>query len=235
MIAGVTVDPETRDRVLAALGLVDRHLPGKHDQSSHGRKGPAGAAKTAAKKAVQAVSEATAKSFGDTAAGRDFIKGHYADWHSGLSSNEDKALSFWQSPGFQLMNGQLRGHDVAASPADLTRAKKATGDLRRAIDRAPPLPESLTVHRGFSAEQFDLRPGSIISDAGFVSVSLTEDGVSAVARHGRPAVARITLPKGMKVGAGHTRELILPPGTKFKVVSVRRGRVMRVELEAILP
>src|SRR5262249_39831285 len=100
----------------------------------------------------------------------------------------------------------------------------------------PPLEHDLTVYRGLSAEQFsDLKPGSVISDKGFTSTSLTDD-VQAVGRARQPATAEIILPKGTKAGAGSARELILPPGAKFRVVNVgRKGGVMHLKLELIPP
>jgi hypothetical protein len=236
------MDPTTRHRLLDALEVLDARVlrlrseaefagvtrHGTHNQKDHGRRGPG--------KVKAAVAAVTGKSFTDNAAGRAFIQGHFGDWHAGLSRDEDKALSFWQSPGFELMNGQLRGNTVKAPSADLARARKASKDLKAAIKRSPPLPEPVTVFRGFSASQFDLTPGAVVTDPGFVSFALTSDGVAAVARHGKPAVAKIVLPKGMRVGAGQTRELIGQPGTKFRIVKVRDGgKVTQIEMEAILP
>jgi hypothetical protein len=181
-----------------------------------------------------------ARSMGDAAGAKAFVDSHYGAWRKSISDDEFKALSFYQSPGFALMNGQLRGldkasikADVSFGDADLKRAREASRRLAGAIGSAPPLKEPIVVHRGFSADQFgELRPGQIIQDKGFTSTSLTPD-VSAVGRATMPGVSRITLPAGTKAGAGSARELILPPGSKFRVISVKPGKVPHVELELI--
>lgn len=173
--------------------------------------------------------------------GKEFIDEHYADWKGGLSPAQEKAMRFYQSPGFALMNGQLRGldkkdikADVSFNDSDLERARKASKDLTSAIRKAPPLKEPMTVYRGFSATQFgDLRPGMEVSDKGFVSTSITPD-VGSVGKAAKPATAEIILPKGTKAAAGSARELVLPPGSKFRIHSVttRRG-VLHVRMELV--
>lgn len=172
---------------------------------------------------------------------KEFLDSHYSGWRDSLSPAHEKGLRFYQSPGFALMNGQLRGLDREglkkgehATDSDLARAEKASRDLTAAIRKAPPLEHDLTVYRGLSAGQFgDLKPGSVITDKGFTSTSLTDD-VQAVGRASKPATAEIVLPKGTKAGAGSARELILAPGSKFRVASVgRKGGVMHLKLELV--
>lgn len=179
---------------------------------------------------------------GAPARDKEWLNGHYSGWRDDLTPAQDKALRFYQSPGFALMNGQLRGldkdqikADVSFNDADLARARKASRDLKAAIKNAPPLEEPMTVYRGFSADQFgDLKPGAKITDKGFVSTSITPD-VGAVGKASKQATAEIVLPKGAKAAAGSSRELVLPPGSKFKVVDVttRKG-VPHVRMELIV-
>lgn len=171
-----------------------------------------------------------------------FLDEHYGEWRNNLSPAQDKAMRFYQSPGFALMNGQLRGldrkdikADVSFNDSDLERARKASKDLTSAIKKAPPLKEPMTVFRGFSADQFgDLKAGAEISDKGFVSTSLTND-VGSVGKAGRQATAEIVLPKGTRAAAGSSREMVLPPGSKFRVHSVatRKG-VPHYRMELVL-
>lgn len=171
-----------------------------------------------------------------------FIDSHYSEWKDKLSPAQDKAMRFYQSPGFALMNGQLRGldkkdikADVSFNDADLARASKASKDLHAAIRKAPPLEEPMTVYRGFGADQFgDLSPGMQISDKGFTSTSITND-VGSVGRATKQATAEITLPAGTKAAAGSSREMVLPPNSKFRVLSVttRKG-VPHVRMELVL-
>lgn len=171
-----------------------------------------------------------------------FIDSHYSEWKDKLSPGQEKAMRFYQSPGFALMNGQLRGldkkdikADLSFNDADLVRASKASKDLHAAIRKAPPLEEPMTVYRGFGADQFgDLSPGMQISDKGFTSTSITND-VGSVGRATKQATAEIALPAGTKAAAGSSREMVLPPNSKFRVLSVttRKG-VPHVRMELVL-
>lgn len=174
-----------------------------------------------------------------------FLSEHYDSWREGLTPAQRKGLALYQSPAFAIMNGRLRRQDAAeikadvdVTPALVERSEQATRDLRAAIAAAPPLTEPVVVHRSFSADQFgDLRPGRIVTDEGFVSTSLTEmDGGGGITGQGRPAIATVTLPAGTRAAAGSYRELVLAPGSKFRVKSVtKRGRTTHVEMELIPP
>ncbi len=170
-----------------------------------------------------------------------FLQSHYSGWRSELSDSEEKGLHFYQSPGFALMNGQLRGQDANslksaehASDKDLVRARKASKDLTAAIRKAPPLPSSVTVYRGFDAKQFgDLEPGQVVTDKGFTSTAITNDA-GAVGRAGEVGQAEVLLPSGTKAAAGSVRELILAPNSRFRVVSVQKtGKETHVKLELV--
>lgn len=174
---------------------------------------------------------------------KKFVDGHYGGWRKDMTPAQEKGLRFYQSPGFALMNGQLRGLDAEglkkqehASDADMTRAKGASKALHSAIKAAPPLKADLTVFRGFSADQFGkLEPGKVLQDKGFTSTALTNDAGS-VGKASRKATAEIRLPAGTKAAAGSTRELVLPPNSKFKVVSVTdRGGSPHVVMKYVLP
>lgn len=174
---------------------------------------------------------------------KKFLNDHYGDWKKNLTPAQDKAMRFYQSPGFALMNGQLRGQAAdglkkseRATDTDLARARKASKDLTAAIRTAPPLKEPVTVYRGFSADQFgNLEAGATITDKGFVSTSLTDDA-GAVGKASRKATAEITLPAGTRAAAGSARELVLPPGAKFRVTKVTsRGGNPHVTMEYVPP
>lgn len=174
---------------------------------------------------------------------KSFIDTNYGEWRKNLTPAQEKGMRFYQSPGFALMNGQLRGLDTDglkksehASDSDMARARKASKDLTAAIRAAPPLKEDTTVFRGFSADQFGkLSEGQKIMDKGFVSTSLTDDA-GAVGKAKSKATAEITLPAGTRAGAGSARELILPPGSSFRVTSVTtRGGAPHVMMEYVPP
>jgi ADP-ribosyltransferase exoenzyme len=203
-------------------------LPAWRINTQHRPKGPGGgqfAPKVGGSGALTFDSRLTAKAF---------IQTNYGAWQRKMPSKQYEALAFYQSPGYEMMNDQLRGTKVSGSATDLARARQANKDLAAAIKTAPPLPRDVVVYRGFSADQFDLKPGTTITDKGFVSTSMTDD-TGAYIQHGAQAKARILIPKGTRVGAGFSREMILPPGTKFQVKSVqKRGGATYVEL-AVVP
>lgn len=183
------------------------------------------------------------KKLGSVAESKDFLDSHYGGWREKLTPAQEKGLRFYQSPGFALMNGQLRGLDLdelkkaeRASDADLARAKSASRAFAAAIKSAPPLEEPVMVYRGFSADQFgQLEAGKTIVDKGFTSTSLTDDA-GAVGKAARKATAEIMLPAGTRAGAGSSRELVLPPGSKFRIVEVTtRGGAPHVVMEYLLP
>jgi hypothetical protein len=236
-------------------GGTSRPRGGKPSDSASGSDGKSGDGKPSPAKATpKAPAKAPAKSPAKPKAAdpppgpapkpkdKAFLDSHYAGWKDKLTPAQEKAMRFYQSPGFALMNGQLRGldkgdikADVTFDDADLARAKKASKDLHSAIRKAPPLEEPMTVYRGFSADQFgDLQPGMRIADKGFTSTSITND-VGTVGRATKQATAEIVLPAGTKAAAGSSRELVLPPGSKFRVTSVttRKG-VPHMRLELIL-
>lgn len=160
--------------------------------------------------------------------------GRYDGWKKDLTDGEDRAMRFYQSPGYALMNGELRGGkgSVDAPEADLKRARQATKDLKTAIGKAPPLDEPLTVWRGMSADHFDgpIEPGQTVSDKGFTSTALYRKGVASVAEKGAQVTAEIRLPAGTKAAAGSARELVLPPDAQFRVVS-KKGRNVVLEYQ----
>src|SRR5262245_40024249 len=166
------------------------------------------------------------------AGAKAFLDKHYSGWRESLSPAQDKGLRFYQSPGFALMNGLLRGLDPGklkasehASDGDLDRARKATKDLTAAIRKAPPLPRDVTAYRGMDPGQFGkLTVGQVISDPAFVSTSLTK-GAGAVGRAAKSVEAEVHLPAGTRAAGGSARELILAPGSRFRVASVKPLRL----------
>jgi hypothetical protein len=232
---GFRIPDRLLEEVLAGQRWESFH-PGHPDQKVHGRRGrgrPGGipspstpASKPAGNRGGGEVSGAT---YDDLAAARKFLDGHYGTWKKKtLTDAEYAGLAFYQSPGFALMNGQRRGlkrdqikADMTFGDADLKRARKASADLAKGIAKAPPLPEAIIAHRGFDAAQFgDLQPGMRVSDNGFVSLSLTSEGVAAVGKAAKPGVMRLELPAGTKAGAGSARELILD-GADIDIIAVR--------------
>lgn len=167
-----------------------------------------------------------------------FISSTYGDWKTSCSKQEKYAYAVWQSPtGYKLMNGLLRGNldeqGLSVSGSDRKIAQKANVDLSKVIAKAPALPHAIEVYRGFAASQFGkLSSGMEIKDKGFVATSLTKDGAGVFGGSDKKAIrATIVLPKGTRAAAGDVKELTLPPGSRFKVLSVSpNGYSVKMEL-----
>jgi len=181
------------------------------------------------------ISGSGVQGFSTAEEGKEFLSTHYGNWKANLSTKQKAGMAFYQSPGYELMNGQLRGHNVKASPKDLANAKEATKHLKSAINSAPPLTKPTDVYRGFSEAQFGkLKNGMVLQDKGFTSTSLTELQAGSFSGKGKQVLAKITLPVGTKAAGGSAKELVLAPNTKLKVTSVKPGgKQTLVELEVV--
>lgn len=99
--------------------------------------------------------------------------------------------------------------------------------------------KELTLWRGSQGFGEDLEAGEEFTDGGFPSTSLTRftaEVYSGVSAGGRGHIFQITTPKGTKYlpGQTHQAELILPPKTKFRVVSTEKlptgGKLLNIEV-----
>jgi len=179
-----------------------------------------------------------ARSYDSGDKAKAFLSSTYGGWKTSGSKQEKYAYAVWQSPtGYKLMNGLLRGNldeqGLSVSGSDRKIAQKANVDLQKAIAKAPVLPHAIEVYRGFAASQFGkLSSGMEIKDKGFVATSLTKDGAGVFGGSDKKAItATIVLPKGTRAAAGDVKELTLPPGSRFKVLSVSpNGYSVKMEL-----
>lgn len=161
---------------------------------------------------------------------RTFLRTHYAGWRKGLTTEEDRALTFYQSPGYGLMNAIALGKKPDGSASDVVRAKKAVKALDTAIAKAPPLPRPLLGFRGMPKGQFgELRDGAVVSPGQYVSVSLTRKGATAFRKVGKQINVEVVLPKGTRAAGGSVKELVLPRNVRFRV----RKKGSRVTLEVL--
>lgn len=141
-----------------------------------------------------------------------------------LTDNERQALSTWTSASYSGINEYARGPD-ADQYATIQR-------LDTAIAKST-APRDMTVFRGLNEDRMlGLKPGDTFSDRGFVATSSRQDvgenfAQSAGEKHygfeNAGALVRIIVPKGSHalpvVGqAGDEGEVLLPRGSKFKVL-----------------
>lgn len=209
-------------------------------KAASGKKAPAAKpAKPAASAAPQAPAQAATarRSFQTTQEGVKYAHGHYDAWGQGLSKTHDDALHDYQQAGYLSLNRDLRGGNKPT-----TGDKKLAKELDAAIDTAPPLTESITVHRGMRLQQdaprnlFDSwEVGGEYSDPGYMSTTLS---AKTAKDFGDPnlfeaTTIEIRLPKGQKAAFMQARrstdpdledeqEILLPRNTRYRVVSKTR-------------
>lgn len=208
---------------------VEKHLAGKHDQSTH-----AGSKNNTAfvqPKIVKTVDEIP------------LTKTHFTKENNPELSSTIKAYC---STDYGFVNNGLRGprnanHIVVSQDnPDFIRMRD---DLDKAMNLSPTLSEPIQVFRGIPEDYGNtLEIGKIYSDKGFSSVSLDKKIADGFSPYGTTRTTlRMTIPKGQKVfvptlfgiGKKSEKEIILPRSTPFKVVSVETneyGKFIDVEI-----
>jgi hypothetical protein len=211
------------------------HLPGKHEQKSHGRKG--GTARTVNYK--------------------EFTANNQSDGYSkaGVSEQEDLGAAFANKPfsretsaamdeafdearrrqrivnsvrsygggGYIAINSRLRSGRVQGSAATESKIK----DIDQAFAEVPPLKSAIIVQRGNKSNRFKgVKAGDEFQDLGYVSTSVSTREASAF-KGTSGTLFKITVPKGTKAlpiaavtGEAFEKEIILPRGSKFKITKV---------------
>ena len=120
---------------------------------------------------------------------------------------------------FTSINRRLRDQSTISSAA---RARMAA--LHRAVD-ASTVPAPVTVFRGIPASVVaDIPEGGTLIDRAFMSTSLSQRSAKTFSEG---AILELRVPAGQKAlymdelaaGMGHEVELLLPRGTKLRIVS----------------
>lgn len=212
------------------------HLPGKHDQSKHGRKGKPG--KDSPDTPDTGGSETKS-------AGRRMDSGEARAMQDGMldadpwTSKQREALGAYVAQGYIEMNGLLRGTPKVTEGLSKTAAKRVQREIRQVEAAMRPLPEPLQVSRLVKLDTFGITEsgkakaglekllGGVWQEPGFLSTS-TDDGVGR--DWDTPAEVRIHIdvPEGTRAAylgypsfspfAVRESEMLLAAGTKLKFV-----------------
>jgi hypothetical protein len=178
------------------------------------------------------------------------------------------AVNSYIGSGYRAVNHFLRTGQTSASywqeDADAMKLKIKMIDHGFKLFGVT-LEQPTTVHRGMSFEGLTMedaqgmfRKGSVITDEAYGSTTMVKDKIVPFSRHeyytnpvrgstpiGVGIAMRILLPSGTRVMAGHygEHEMILPRGTKYRVVGTRRpsgsranpykGSFLTVDLEVV--
>jgi hypothetical protein len=172
-----------------------------------------------------------------------------------LPADKDAALRAYAGGGYTAINGRLRGNGwPKLKGADAARVDAQIALIRDVAD-AHRLPEAVVVHRGMRYADEVLPAGSsvgaVITDPGFLSTS-TDPGIAADRQfstaHPGSVVFELTVPAGhpavpvdVALSPGldwrnysAERELLLPPGSSFRITedtfAADGRRVVRAEV-----
>lgn len=206
-----------------------KHLQGQHDQEAHGRRG-----------AGETYSPIPSK---DCYA---FIRENRGAVADADNSRQGEALKYYMGTGYTEINQPLRNGESHSGMLPKEDAYRRNHPLSkreavREIDRFTTLgkfPENTVVYRGVSAAglgEYANNPqalkGKTIRDKGFISTTLDESVGRNFAKYydfhhysnEKPgAIFEIRVPKGTRAGMipSSEREVILPRGSRFRVVDV---------------
>jgi hypothetical protein len=170
------------------------------------------------------------------------VVSQFASFRKALPEGERRAIDEYQGSAYGSMNRTLRkGEDVEViGKYTLLNVENMT----RGLARAPELPmpqikgpkgmeaESLLTWRGSSMSHFkDAKPGDIITDHGFMSMSTSYH--TAQSGFSSDAMMKIHLPKGTRgmyiagKGGSYTSEyeyeVMVQRGAQFEVLAIHRG------------
>lgn len=171
------------------------------------------------------------------------IINHYQNWINSTPKNNLSKIENYcgQSSVYDQINGILRGNlyddDFNDDPKALTDIHNTIKEMDAMLALTPPLKSDATVYRGVYGDFVKkLRPGNIVSDSGFVStayaIGSAEQALSGAEDDELTAMIHINVPKGTRALPGSEMlkklqpdnymeeyELVLPRGSKFKVIS----------------
>jgi hypothetical protein len=202
------------------------HLPGEHDQSTHGSKGVSG------HDALDSTKITIGSNDGK-------VSGGY------LSPEEAGALRAYRNTAYVRINDHLRGK-TPITPADVPDAAVKAAAIKEAMGKSP-LKQKITVTRGtkndqwlppeFQGGQGDMT-GVTFRDKGFVSTSARTDMARSFTRTGGVSMS-ITVPEG--VGAiglsdfSDEAEILLDSGLTFKITADHgtRDGVRYIDVEVV--
>lgn len=209
------------------------HLPGKHDQSTHGNKygkDENGNRVLVRKGGKKSSFDSSGFDSMSTEEKGDFLDANGGKtWRNSLTEDERNALELYTSSGFVEMNDILR-HDRTDYPRQDFYDKNIE-DATSALTRSE-APCDMSVVRDVGSDQvkvFEGAEGTIHEEKGFCSTTIHNEGAGFGARDG--VRMHIKVPKGSKgayvekggLGIEGENEWLMPPKAKFRVNKVSKN------------
>jgi hypothetical protein len=214
------LNAEWSERILKSIDMVVLKYNRCHD--ANGKFCSTGGGGGSSVLAAEAFGEATYD--GTQAAGYKFLRiaeGQGMLEEGALSQRQRDAIQDYVGESYSWINTQLRN----GTPENLTGQAARTCSTLASLTKKSTLPEDVTVYRGMS-DIGGIQPGVTIKDLGFVSTSVGAHVAGKFALESeKPVLFAITLRKGSKglaLSEFGENEILLPPGSKFKVVSVQQ-------------
>lgn len=219
--------------------LADMRKHGDHDQSTHGHRGGA------AEKGSVPDAPPGQPPFPDEFAGYRVVSSSdvdewaidgFAAWSETVTGDEGRAIARYTEDGYRDINGILReGLENRDLKSETYRhdqnsdwVARDTLRLISAVDRGR-MPEDTVVYRGTTSTLVpdDIKPGDVLTDAGFLSTSVGQrPGL------GGPTVLRIAVPKDSAAAYPDVtnfssnegeKEVILQAGARMTVAAVHES------------
>ena len=189
------------------------------------------------------------KKLSDTIGGGDHLTGddayNSAPWAQDLPNANKDALDSYAGGGFDWINKLHRnGADTVPAPG-LKIIQRRSDALDSMIESAPPLKHNIQVLRGVDYSDDVFGPvgsmtGKVFSDKGFVSTTTDDKVQKRFSMANNSAAMKIKVPAGTRAislgfgGDKREREILLPRGSRFKVISdVLNGKTRHIELELL--
>ena len=212
---------------------LQKHLSGKHDQSTHAGKKKGGATGASETSSASDLNDAFWKS---------------NDAQKALPYEESRSIEEYTRTAHHNVNMYLRGK-LEEDNLQYSSSKKIASSLDSAFEKTSVASSTDgVVYRGITTEArkvsdswaSKLKAGDLIEDKGFMSTSQSQEVSESFSRNGTFVGVQfvISVPKGTRVMAGSETEseLVLNRGTKMKVTKVtqnesRDEQPWRVQIE----
>lgn len=156
----------------------------------------------------------------------------FGRWGKELTKPEREEIDRYAGGGHERLNAYLRKSRYV-NPGDARTLKRRAARLDSAIGKGK-IPENVILWRGVDPKRAGIDPakldgGAVLTDAGFVSTSLSRDSAEAAVFGKGAALFRLKVPKGSHaastqeaVSRSGENELILPRNGQIRVTRVTR-------------
>jgi len=217
---------------------LQEHLPGQHDQKSHGRHGGVVASRKSAGGALSYQSDPgrpADAALDDHRIATHFRQGRAPNRAGQGTAKERAALADFNGGLSSIVNDALRhGSPVTDEEREMVR------QVDSYMDRTA-LPQDTMVFRGMaSAPAFlgDLKAGDELVDPGYMSASLSPATGKVYGLMEERNMMRIRLPRGSKaiyvpntpLGIEAEQEMVLPRGSRLRVTGRSKAGMLELEL-----